>query len=83
MKLSAAQIEEKTIEMLSKEFEVDASLIVPEAPLMQTLDLDSLDMVDVVAMVERNFGIILKQEDFEGMVSFRDFYNIIERKMNA
>lgn len=37
-------------EFLVKEFEVDPTVIVPEANLRTTLDLDSLDYVDLVVV---------------------------------
>ena len=39
------EIIEKIRETLSEEFEVDIDLIQPDAPLMQTLALDSPDLV--------------------------------------
>ena len=51
---------EETIEqirsVLADEFEVDIEQIRPDAPLMETLELDSLDMVDIVVLIEKNFG---------------------------
>ena len=49
------EIIEKIRETLSEEFEVDIDLIQPDAPLMQTLELDSLDLVDMVVLIEKNF----------------------------
>jgi acyl carrier protein len=46
-------------EILSVEFEIDASLITPEANLYEQLDMDSIDAVDmVVKMKERIPGKI-------------------------
>lgn len=49
---------------------------------METLDLDSLDLVDVVVLVEQNFGVTLKGPDFVGIKTFEDFYNLISAKVN-
>lgn len=77
------EIIEKMKTVLADEFEVDASIITPEAPLMETLDLDSLDLVDVVVLIEQNFGITLVGPDFVGIVTFQDFYNLIATKLNG
>ncbi len=69
-------------EVLADEFEADIEIITPEAPLMETLELDSLDLVDVVVLIESNFGVTLKGPDFAGIKSFSDFYNLINTKMN-
>jgi acyl carrier protein len=63
--------------ILADEFEVDENLIEPDKSLMETLDLDSLDLVDLVVLIENNFGYKMKAEDFAGMVTFRDFYEFI------
>ncbi|MDR1783805.1 MAG: phosphopantetheine-binding protein [Dysgonamonadaceae bacterium] len=63
--------------VLAEEFEIDESIIAPEKPLMETLELDSLDLVDMVVMVENNFGYKMKSDDFTGLVTFSDFYDFI------
>ena len=72
---------EETIEqirsVLADEFEVDIEQIRPDAPLMETLELDSLDMVDIVVLIEKNFGFTVTGQDFVGVKTFEDFYNMI------
>lgn len=72
----------KINEQLSEEFEIDIEQIQPDAPLMQTLELDSLDLVDMVVLIERNFGFTPKAQDFVGIKTFQDFYNFIEARIN-
>jgi acyl carrier protein len=81
--MNNAEIVEKINAVLAEEFEVDAAVIAPGAPLMETLDMDSLDLVDVVVLIEQNFGITLKGEDFVGVATFSDFYGLITRKLAA
>lgn len=77
------EIKEKLTTVLADEFEVDASIITPDAPLMETLELDSLDLVDVVVLIEQNFGVTLKGPDFVGIKTFQDFYDLISSKVNG
>ncbi len=77
------EIIEKVNEILVEEFEVDAEVIEADKNLKQTLDLDSLDYVDLVVIIESNFGVKLVEADFVGMVTFQDFYNIINNKIAA
>ncbi len=77
------EIIEKVNQILVEEFEVDAEVIEADKNLKQTLDLDSLDYVDLVVIIESNFGVKLVEADFVGMVTFQDFYNIIENKISA
>ena len=67
--------------ILSEEFETDINEMQPDAPLMEVLDLDSLDIVDVVVLVEKNFGYVMKKEDFAGIKTFSDFYDFIQDKI--
>lgn len=62
---------------LVEEFEVAADTITPDAPLKETLDLDSLDYVDLVVILEGNFGIKVKQEEFAGIQTFQQLYDYV------
>ncbi len=77
------EIIDKVNDILVEEFEVDAEVIEAGKNLKQTLDLDSLDYVDLVVIIESNFGVKLVEADFMGMVTFQDFYNIINNKIAA
>ncbi|WP_108868862.1 phosphopantetheine-binding protein [Aquimarina aquimarini] len=72
---------EKINDFLIDEFEVEAEEISPEANLKETLELDSLDFVDLVVAVESNFGVKLVGEDFVDIVSLQNFYDLIENKI--
>ncbi len=60
---------------LVEEFEVEESKIQPEANLRETLELDSLDYVDLVVVIEQNFGFKVLAQDFQNIHTFNDFYN--------
>jgi acyl carrier protein len=72
---------EKINDFLIDEFEVEQEDIAPDANLKETLELDSLDFVDLVVAVESNFGVKLVGEDFVNVVTLQDFYNLIENKL--
>lgn len=67
---------------LVNEFEVDEDEISNEANLKSTLGLDSLDYIDLVVVIESNFGVKLAEADFKQMVTFNDFYITIEQKIS-
>ena len=67
---------------LEDEFEVDADEIQPQANLKETLELDSLDYVDLVVSVESNFSVKLDAEDFVSVVTLQNFYDLIDEKVN-
>lgn len=80
--MSEQEIISKINDILSEEFETDIGDITPEAPLMETLGMDSLDLVDVVVLVDNNFGVTLSGPDFVNIATFRDFYHLIIGKVN-
>ena len=75
------KIIETTKEFLSAEFEIDREKIIPESNLRETLALDSLDYVDLVVVIEENFGLKFNGEDFIKVVTFNDFYNLVEERL--
>ena len=80
--MASTELIEKINKKLAEEFETDIDKIEPDAPLMETLELDSLDLIDVVVLVEQNFGLTLKPEDFASIRTFQDFYDFIESHVN-
>lgn len=72
----------KINEILVDEFEVESQLIEPDVPLMETLELDSLDLVDIVVLIDSNFGVSLKAIDFKDVVTIQNFYDLVIRKVN-
>ena len=80
--MTKEEIITKVNEFLVEEFEVDASKIHPEANMRETLDLDSLDYVDLVVVIESNFGFKVVGEDFVGIQSFQDFYDYCYTKVS-
>ncbi|GAA3508357.1 phosphopantetheine-binding protein [Aquimarina addita] len=80
--METSVIVKKVDHFLIEEFEVEPEDIVVDASLKDTLDLDSLDYVDLVVAIEATFGVKLIGDDFIGVESFQDFYDLIERKVN-
>ncbi|MBS1783656.1 MAG: acyl carrier protein [Bacteroidetes bacterium] len=66
-----------------EDFEVDEHSITPEANLKETLDLDSLDYIDLVVAIENNFGFKVKPEDFQTMTTVQDFYNYVSNRLET
>lgn len=81
--MNKTEIISKINESLAEEFETDIELITPDGKLMEVLELDSLDLVDVVVLIESVFGVTLTSPDFVGIKTFQDFYDLIDRKING
>jgi acyl carrier protein len=80
--MNIKDITRMTNEVLVEEFEIDESIISDDANFRTTLDLDSLDYVDLVVFVEENFKVKLTADDFLEVVTFNDFYSLILNKIN-
>ena len=81
--MTQQELIEKINTVLADEFEVEQEVITPDAPLLETLDLDSLDLVDVVVLVGKNFGVTLTGPDFKELKTFQDFYDLIISRTNG
>lgn len=74
---------EKVNNFLVEEFEVSPEEITPEADLKKTLDLDSLDYIDLVVVIQNTFGFRVKPEDFTDISTFQDFYTYVINRLTA
>lgn len=77
------EIEEKVRDFLIEDLEVEEEKIVPDARLKEDVGIDSLDFVDIVVIVEKNFGFKIKPEEMVGVITLNDFYDYIDKKLNA
>ncbi|MDD5492341.1 MAG: acyl carrier protein [bacterium] len=59
------QVEDKLRQLLLPVFGLDSIDEVPlEASLVNDLGMDSIDFVEVIFLIERNFGVVIKMNDF-------------------
>ena len=72
-------IEEKVRNFLIEDLEIEEEKIAPE--LKDDLGIDSLDFVDIVVIVEKNFGFKIKPEEMQGVVTLSQFCDYIESKV--
>jgi len=79
--MTESEIVVKINEFLIEEFETEPEKITPDALLKETLELDSLDYVDLVVIIEGNFGIKVKHEDFTTIQTFGDLYQYVISKL--
>ena len=70
----------KIDETLAEEFEVELSDITPEANIKETLELDSLSLVDMVALVESEFGVKIQGTEMLKIQTFQALYDYIAER---
>ncbi len=72
---------EKINSALADEFEVEESVITPDAPIKETLELDSLSLVDLVALIESNFGIKIEGTQVSSIKTFESLYDFVYERL--
>ena len=66
---------------LIKEFELEEDKMVPEATLFEALELDSLDMVDMVIVLENAFKFkITEEKEIRDIRTLGDIHNFVIKK---
>lgn len=68
--------------VLTEEFEIEASRIVPTARLREELGLDSLDGLDLVVALEKEFGCRITEGDVKSIRTVGDVNGMIELRLN-
>lgn len=79
--MKRTEIEEKVKAFLIDELEIDEDKVFDDAKLKEDMGIDSLDFVDIVVIVERNFGFKLKPEEMAGVTTLSQFCDYIESKV--
>ncbi len=75
------EIVEKVNEFLIDEFEIDETLVNADAKLKDDLGIESLDFVDIVVIIEKEFGFKVKREEMVNVSTLGDLYNYIEKNI--
>ncbi len=64
-------------DLLAEEFEVEASSFLPEANVKDTLHLDSLSLVDLVALIQQTYKVKIPVTELRAIKTFNDLYDYI------
>jgi acyl carrier protein len=81
--METTTIIEKINDFLIDEFEVAPEKITSEANLRETLELDSLDYIDLVVVIESQFGFKVRPEDFANISTFQTFYDYVINRLET
>ncbi|MBT3208332.1 MAG: acyl carrier protein [Bacteroidetes bacterium] len=80
--MNRTDIENIVNEFLIDEFEIEEDEITGEAHLMKDLGIESLDFVDIVVIIEKEFNFKVKREDLTDVKTLNNLYDYIEKYMN-
>ncbi|MBP3260693.1 MAG: acyl carrier protein [Prevotella sp.] len=77
--MTREEIIEQVNGLLSEEFEVEQSEFTPDANLKETLQLDSINLVDLIALVQVTYKITIPVNELKQIQTFNDLYDYIEQ----
>lgn len=66
--------------LLVTEMNIDPELITPEAEMLTSLGLNSLELADLIVMCEERFGIVFEDEDLASLITIGDVVAYIEAR---
>jgi acyl carrier protein len=75
--MTREEIITKVNSLLAEEFEIEESEFAPEANLKDTLNLDSINLVDLIALVQFNYKVTIPVEDLKKIQTFNNLYDYI------
>jgi acyl carrier protein len=78
--MTRQELEQNVNEFLIQKLEIKDELK-PTSKLYYDLGIDSIDIVEIVGIIEEKFGIIIKTPEIKAMNVLQDLYNCIEKKL--
>ena len=81
--MTREEISEQVNSLLAEEFEIEQTEFAPEATLKETLQLDSINLVDLVALVQYTYKVTIPATDLPSIKTFNDLYDYIEQHLPA
>jgi acyl carrier protein len=79
--MTREEIIEQVNTVLAEEFEVADSNFAPDAIVKDTLALDSLSLVDLVAIIQYTYKITVPVSDLPKIKTFNDLYDYIQEHL--
>lgn len=64
--------------LLAEEFEVKAEALLPDSNVKETLNLDSLSLVDLVALMQQVYKVKIPVTELRNIQTFNNLYDYIE-----
>jgi acyl carrier protein len=81
--MTREEIKAQVNSMLAEEFEVEESEFLEDASLKDTLQLDSINLVDLVALVQMTYKVVIPAGDLKTIQTFGNLYDYIQQHLPA
>ena len=80
--MNREEVIDKINDFLIDEFELEAEQLTPDALLKDDLEIESLDFVDIVVIVEKEFGLKINGAEMKEVKTLDQFYTYIHTNLN-
>lgn len=70
---------EKVQAMLSETLNIPVEKITPDAEIIKDLGADSLDLIELLTQIEDEHGIVIPDEEVEGLKTVGDVVSVLEK----
>ena len=74
-------VSQKVKDIIVELLEVDPDIVTPEASFRETLEADSLDLVELLMAFEDEFGSPIPDEDVKEILTVGDAVTYIQKKL--
>ena len=74
-----ATIHDKTLALIAQKLRLEESEITPEKNLFNDLGADSLDVVELLVLLESEFNVKFSEDDTSKIKTVGDLYAMIEK----
>ena len=79
--MERTEIEEEVRAFLIDDLEIDEDKVFPESRLKEDMGIDSLDYVDIVAVVLSTFGVKVNIEKMKAVNTLSQFIDYLETEL--
>lgn len=76
------EIIEQVNALLAEEFEVEYTVLTEDANIKDALALDSLSLVDLVALIQQTYGVKIPAAELYGIKTLGNLYDYIENHLS-
>ena len=80
--MTREEIVEQVNGLLAEEFDVETTNFDPEANIKDTLNLDSLSLVDLIALVQQTYKVVIPVTELHSIQTFNNLYDYIDSHLS-
>jgi acyl carrier protein len=72
-------INQEVLKILEEHFDINPSTVSHTSRLREDLDLDSIDLCDMMSVIEKHTGVTAELSDFMHAQTIGDFIQVLQR----